>query len=254
MVNAFKNYVLRTPSFPISNYKNLVNNYSFDKLVQLYKNDFLKEAVTIASPDVIEAIERYKKDPSLFSTEKLEALEITLLKYVARITSRCTPFGLFAGCSVGKIDNQTNIVISAKGKHKRTTKFDMSFWSEFIQKINKREDVIPYLVYSPNNSLSVIADFYRYIEYEMVDNNREYKINSIRKSSYLDKLLLKAQKGLTITQLIDVLTQDPSEKEDAKEFILELIQSQILVSNLETTITGSDELDIFLKLVKQFQL
>jgi hypothetical protein len=249
-VKPFKNYVLRTPSFPISNYKDLVSNYSFDKLLQFYNNNFIKEALTIASPDLMEAIERYKKDPSLFSTEKLEALEITLLKYLARITSRCTPFGLFAGCSVGKIDNQTNIVISAKEKHKRSTKFDMSFWSEFIQKINKREDVIPYLVYSPNNSLYVIADFYRYIEYEMVDNNREYKINSIRKSSYLDKLLLKAQKGLTITELIDVLTQDHSEKDEAKEFILELIESQILISNLETTITGSDELATFLKISK----
>lgn len=53
------------------------------------------------------------------------------------MSSWCTPFGLFAGCSVGKIEVESNIILDLPEKHKRFTQFDMQFWiaREFIKEL-----------------------------------------------------------------------------------------------------------------------
>ncbi|HCQ13428.1 lantibiotic dehydratase family protein [Flavobacterium sp.] len=248
-IKSFQNYVLRTPSFSISVYKELVDKYDFDKLVSIYNDKFLKEAITIASPDLVEALNKYSSDPKGFSIDKKESLEISLLKYLGRICSRCTPFGLFAGCSVGSFNNETYIALTTKEHFTRVTQFDMQFWSSLLHDLFKRNDVKPFLTYFQNSSLYSISEFYRYVEYKYVNKKREYAINAIRKSDYLEMLLEEVRKGLTIDRMVELLVSDPSENEDAFEFINELIDSQILVSNLESTITGFDELQRVLDII-----
>jgi hypothetical protein len=251
IIKSFQNYVLRTPAFPLSVYKELLDNYDFEKLLLIYNDEFLKQALTIASPDLVETLNKYSLDPKKFSIDKKEALEISLLKYLARITSRCTPFGLFAGCSVGSFSSETNIVLTTKEHFTRVTQFDMLFWSSFLQELFKRDDVKPFLTYFPNSSLYSISEFYRYVEYKYVNKKREYAINALRKSDYLDLLLKEAKNGLTIERMVQLLVSDASENEDALEFINELIESQIVVSNLESTITGFDELQRVLDIIKE---
>ena len=251
VIKSFQNYVLRTPSFSISVYKELVDKYDFDKLVSIYNDKFLIEALQIASPDLVEALNKYGSDPKGFSNDKKDSLEISLLKYLARISSRCTPFGLFAGCSVGSFDNETNIALTTKRHFTRVTQFDMLFWSALVQEIFKRNDVKPYLTYFPNSSIYSFSEFYRYVEYKHVNKKREYVINAVRKSDYLDLLIEEAKNGLTINRMIELLVLDASENEDALDFINELIDSQILVNNLESTITGVNELQRVLNIINE---
>ena len=251
VIKSFQNYVLRTPSFSISVYKELVDKYDFDKLVSIYNDKFLIEALQIASPDLVEALNKYSSDPKGFSDDKKDSLEISLLKYLARISSRCTPFGLFAGCSVGSFDNETTIAITTKEHFTRVTQFDMLFWSALLEELFKRDDVKPYLTYFPNTSLYSFSEFYRYVEYKHVNKKREYVINAVRKSDYLDLLIEEAKNGLTINRMIELLVLDASENEDALDFINELIDSQILVSNLESTITGVNELQRILDIINE---
>lgn len=75
VIKSFQNYVLRTPSFSISVYKELVDKYDFDKLVSIYNDKFLIEALQIASPDLVEVLNKYSSDPKNFSIDKIESLE-----------------------------------------------------------------------------------------------------------------------------------------------------------------------------------
>lgn len=251
VIKPFQNYVLRTPSFSVIVYKELLDNYNFEELLLIYNDEYLKEALQIGSPDLVEALNKYILNPKGFSIDKKEALEISLLKYLARISSRCTPFGLFAGCSVGSFGNETSIALTTKEHFKRVTQFDMLFWSSLLQNFFKRNDVKPFLIYSPNTSLYVISEFYRYVEYKYVNKKREYSISAIRKSDHLDKLLEEAKNRITIDRMVELLIADASEKEDALEFINELIESQVLVSNLESTITGFNELQRVLEIINK---
>lgn len=251
VIKSFQNYVIRTPAFSIAVYFELLDNYSFEKLLSIYNDKFLIEALTIASPDLVEALNKYSSDPIRFSIDKKESLEISLLKYLARICSRCTPFGLFAGCSVGSFNSETNIALNTKEHFTRVTQFDMLFWSALLNDFSNRNDVKPFLTYFPNNSLYSIAEFYRYVEYKYVNKKREYVINAIRKSDYLEMLIEEVKNGLTIDRMVELLVSDASENEEALEFIHELIESQIVVSNLEPTITGLNEFQKVLDIINE---
>ncbi len=100
----FQNFVLRAPSRPLK--------FAFDLLQQdmlvwsEFKDDVsFREALYLASPELIKVAENHQK----LSNDKKFRFEISLLKYLIRTATRCTPFGLFSGCSIGMISNHTQI-------------------------------------------------------------------------------------------------------------------------------------------------
>jgi len=240
-IKPFPQYVLRTPAFPLSFYLNLLEDCSSETLLQSYENPFVREAIQLASPELVSALDNWKENPTRLSDEKKKVLEISLLKYLARISSRCTPFGLFAGCAVGGITSETRIVLEKKENFTRFTQFDMHFWVAMLQELTMRNDVKNHFVYYPNNSIYAIGDFYRYVEYQYVKTKREHRISALRKSELLDALLAKSKSGMTIDEMVLFLADDDSETEDASNFINQLVDFQFLVSELEATVTGSDE-------------
>lgn len=167
-VQPFSQYVLRTPLFPLSLYLNLLENYSQEALLQLFESPFVREAIRMASPELLTALDKWKANPSSLSNKKKNGLEHSLLKYIARMSSRCTPFGLFAGCTVGHVASQTTIILKSTENFTRFTQFDMQFWVALLQEFALRKEVRQHLKYYPNNSIYPLGDFYRYVEYNYV--------------------------------------------------------------------------------------
>jgi hypothetical protein len=242
-IKPFAEYVLRTPLMPLSFYLNTIKNYSTEKTKQLYHSPLIKEAISLASPELIKELEKWVKEDANLSNEIITKLEITFLKYVARMSSRCTPFGLFACCSMGRIADETKIILEDSEKFKRLTQFDMQFWIALLQEIAVKKQVIPHLKYYPNGSIYQIGEFYRYIEYKYVETKREHIISALRKSAVLTELLHNAKSGLTIDEMVKLLADSESEKPEAREFILKLIDFQFLVSELDAKVTGENEWD-----------
>ena len=163
-VQYFFQYVLRTPLFPITFYLELVENYSREKVLEAFENPLVREAIYIASPELVSALDKWKKEAPSLSDKKENSLEIALLKYVARMAARCTPFGLFAGCTTGKVDLETNSILKSPASFSRFTQFDRQFWLGMLQEFGKRKEVINQLKYYPNTTIYTLGDFYRYVE------------------------------------------------------------------------------------------
>ncbi|WP_409417725.1 lantibiotic dehydratase family protein [Flavobacterium sp. PS2] len=242
-VHHFSQYVLRTPLFPISFYLNVIENHSQEGLLEAFENQLVREAIYIASPELVLALDKWKKDSSVLSNKKENGLEITLLKYIARMSARCTPFGLFAGCTTGKIDSETNCILKSPASFNRFTQFDRQFWLGMLQEFGKRKEIRNHLVYYPNTSVYTLGDFYRYVEYKYVNTKREHSISALRKSELLETVLLHAKSGIRVDEIVLHLIDDSSEKEDALAFIYQLIDFQFLVSEIDGTITGKEEWD-----------
>ncbi|SNR39989.1 lantibiotic dehydratase family protein [Flavobacterium sp. ov086] len=249
-ITSFSSYVLRTPLLPVTSYLNTVENYSIEKAKKLYQNPLIKEAIKLASPDLIKELDKWLSDASNLSDEKAKKLEITFLKYLARMSSRCTPFGLFAGCSMGRITTETEIILEDSVNFKRFTQFDMQFWVVLLQNIAKREAAISHLRYFPNSSIYEFGDFYRYIEYKYIKTQREHTISALRKSDILTEIMLKTKSGLPVADMISFLADNDSEKEEATNFIHQLIKFQFLVSELDAVVTGNNEFDRILSILK----
>jgi len=237
----FSKYVLRTPLFPISFYLNLLENYSSEKVLQQFENPIVREAIRMASPELVLELDKWRLNPDTISDKKKKGLELSLLKYLARIATRCTPFGLFAGCILGNFGSQTTIKLKNSENCSRFTQFDMQFWVAMLQEFANRKSVRPFLAYYPNTSIYELGDFYRYIEYKYVKTKREHSISALRKSVLLNEVLNRAKSGITVEEMISFLADDKSEREDAKVFIDQLIDFQFLVSELDASVTGNDE-------------
>lgn len=113
-VHSFSSYVLRTPLLPLSFYTKMMEKEAVISVFDLLQDPLVYEALQLASPELILQFEKYCETPQSFSNKKTAALAFSVLKYGTRMASRCTPFGLFAGCTVGERGQTTNIVMDNK--------------------------------------------------------------------------------------------------------------------------------------------
>ncbi|GFD75509.1 hypothetical protein KUL113_49290 [Tenacibaculum sp. KUL113] len=248
----FDSYCLRTPLFSLSDYKSLIERKGVleTDFRNLLQNKIFREALFLASPELVVQIQKWENQ-EILDKKKKESLELTILKYFTRITTRCTPFGLFASCSQGSFSDKTSIQLAAIEDYKRITRFDTTFLAELSLELIKKDEIRKQLLFFPNSSLYKVGEHYRYVEYVIQNKKRAYSIEGIKFSTYLKDVLEAAKEGNTIAALAKVLVSDDIELIEAKGFIEELIEHQILVSELEVTVTGSDYFSNLIKKVSE---
>ena len=239
--NSFNKFILRTPLYSLNFYKNFTSGerISDEEFLETLKDPILKEAIYLASPALYTAINKWiNTRESSKSTEDFEKIKHSILKYISRLSSRSTPFGLFAGCTIGNINTTTNIVLSGATYNERHTRFDMNYLVALSQNLTKIEFIKKQLLFHPNKSMYEVADKIRYIEYYYINGKRHHQIVSINNSKYIKKIINFSKKGALMSDIVNEITSDTIDFETANNFILELIDNQVLISNLEPSITG----------------
>ena len=229
MFKAFHSFFIRTPHSPFNSLKEEV----FETKIL---NPQFREAIYVASPVLYAELQKYIAGSIKDSDEK-HRIESSLYRYIIRMESRCTPFGLFAGCSIGVIGEETRIVLKETN---RCTRLDMYFLCTLSQELSKLPEIREKVRYYPNTTLYPMGKKYRYIEYQYTKSSRIHRISSVDRSVYLDTILKTARKGVRIDELLRYLVESVIEHDDAKRFLEELINSQIIVSELSPSVTGDD--------------
>lgn len=234
----FKSFIMRMPL------------YSFYDITDPFFYLDFQEAIYIASPTLYKELIKYLTNTQIAEKEKKRILH-SLERYLSRMSTRCTPFGLFAGCSIGEITESTEIVL--KKSFIRKTRLDMHFLCTLYDSIIKIPEIRKEILFFPNTSIYSIGKKYRYIEYVYINTKRKYLITEIEKSQYIDKILKTAQKGATISTLTKVLVSDEISSEAASDFINELIDSQIILGELSQAVTGEDYLERVINRIRKVE-
>lgn len=73
------------------------------RLRALYAHPLIHEAIWVASPDLATGLTHWLAKPA---DDKGQRAQLALVRYLARMTGRATPFGLFSGCSLGLIEDK----------------------------------------------------------------------------------------------------------------------------------------------------
>src|SRR5216683_1457329 len=81
------------------------------KLRELVTQPALREALFVASPSLDESLPIWIEAPE---SERGQKVERTLVRYFTRLSARPTPFGLFAGCSLGRVEDSTRLTLSSR--------------------------------------------------------------------------------------------------------------------------------------------
>ena len=225
-----KNIVLRNPLRPLN------DTFSVDELKILFSEKQAREALFLSSPLLLKEYDKWMRG-ELDDKKRISKLVDSLLKYALRMHSRCTPFGLFAGCSMIEWADQNKIVLP-KERLLRSTRLDMNYTCALSQELAKHEAIKPHLKFFANSSIYTNKGEIRYVEYFYNDNRRVHQISAVNTSTYLDVVLKKGRTGATLHELALTLVDDEIEMADAKHFIDQLCASQLLVSELEPAVTG----------------
>ncbi|OPB84963.1 lantibiotic dehydratase family protein [Elizabethkingia ursingii] len=251
----FEDFVIRTPLFSYKTFIQGLNNEDISdlELKKIYSDVFFQEAVYLASPDLYRELKKWVKGEKEYSEKEHFRLRNTLLKYFSRISSRCTPFGLFAGVGLGKFSQNVSTLSERKKndtKIVRETTLDMHFLvllSEYFTTIPKIKET---LLFFPSTSIYKIRNRLRYIEYEYVNGRREYTNSTALLSKELEQVLYFCKQGKTISEIVSNLINEDITEEEAREFIDELIKNQLLISELEPHVSGTDFLSTLIFLLK----
>lgn len=223
---AFNKFIFRVPLFP------------FCSLYHVNFNERLfEEAVYIASPDLYS-----------FKNKQTGKIRQSLYKYYLRASTRPTPFGLFASCSYGKIEgDDCQCTISPPEQIKISMRLDMDYLSALTQYIESIPEIQDNLMYYPNDSIYDIGNKIRYVEYFYKGAMRVHQIQEVSDVYYIKKVLSGASSGGTIDELAQIIFEDGFTIEEAKEFVRQLIASQILKSEIEVYLTGEDAFKSLIK-------
>ncbi|MDQ8013193.1 MAG: lantibiotic dehydratase family protein [Flavobacterium nitrogenifigens] len=251
----FETFGIRVPTLPIEFYLNLTKKIivADDDIKEILKGNLFKEAIFLASPELYNEILKWTLEDR-YPPHKTNKLKITILKYLSRMSTRCTPFGLFSACGSGKFANITQIHLNTnsslnleKSSFHRKTRFDTQFAGNLGKDLENDPIIQNEMLFYPNSTIYKLGGFYRYVQYTL-DNERKYSLEAVKSTDYLDLVIEMSYLGITKKNLSLYLVSDKIKETTALNFIEELITHQILVSELELTLTGDDYFDTLVNL------
>ncbi|MEP1446300.1 MAG: lantibiotic dehydratase [Paraglaciecola sp.] len=240
-------FVIRTPRMPVNNLLSLDSNKEKTRqlISQWVELPEVIEALYLATPSLLERIHYWQKKPDSKEGRKFEQ---TLLKYMIRMGSRSTPFGLFSGIHCGKITSQTNLEIHYLDKDSRKTRLDMFYLFAIKEHLLRTDIRNSNLKYYPNPSHYYVARQYRYIEAYQSNKTLQYRLSAIEVDEYFSFLLDNTKNGLTFNTLLDNFLNHYKDaiQEEVETYIQQFIEESVLIADIPLSVTGKSPDSTFL--------
>lgn len=243
----FNFYLLRSPSFPSQVLKQINNNRSFNELadfiIEFFNNPIALNALFFSSREVYEQFLNLKND-IVFQNERLL---LTLYKYICRMSSRPTPFGLLSGISYGEVTSEkTSLVLSSEIKP--SIRYDEEFILKLTEQLSLVPDIKSNIKFFSNSSICTKNNTITYIEFIDEEYNRHFQWRRIQLNPLLENVLAFCKIGIEYKTIIAHLENIGINTERAEIFVNELIAIKLLISELEPVVTKEDTSQILSKL------
>ncbi|NGX37296.1 MAG: Nisin biosynthesis protein NisB [Chlamydiae bacterium] len=218
-------FLLRTPFLPIEEFHALVDSQDPGAhLLELFQTrPSIREAVAVASSSLYQALCNFDQ---LDDKRKKQAIS-SLFKYVLRMATRATPFGLFSFVSLGKWGDHTQMNIDLKKVSKRARP-DMDWVIHFLDQIASDEAAFLSLKLKKNPLLFENMDRL-VLSYTRRDKGKNEQL-SIRASPLVRFIIDKTENALSVNELIQEVLQDNPSLDASKvlEVIRSLMEKEIL--------------------------
>ncbi len=207
-------------------------------------DEAFQEAIFLASPELYNKMELLTEDK--LSIKEKERVFLALTRYATRMCSRSTPFGTFAGVAMGKFGNYSHI--SPSDKIIRKARLDTQYLGVILGEISRLETVRGLVKYFKNNTIYYLGEQIRYYEAYLDNNRKKVKISRTESTQYLIALLDYIKEGKSIKELESWLCNcfEVNDRE-AHEYVNLLIDSQVIISEVEIEVTGTDTLQKILE-------
>ena len=212
-----------------------------ERLRKIVDRPEIAEALFLGSPDLFDTLDQWKRDPE---SKKGKKTEQALVRYFLRMASRPTPFGLFSGCTAGRIGDHTRLVLAERSAYRRYSRLDMDYLFALCEQLVRDPELRAELRFRPNSSLYETAGRMRFAESRVQGRVRTVHLVAVDAFDPLRDTLRRAADGARLRDLAAALVaSDPDGEitpEDADAFLHELVDNQILVPDLALPVTGEE--------------
>ncbi|MDE2754070.1 MAG: lantibiotic dehydratase [Gemmatimonadota bacterium] len=208
----------------------------------------IADALRVASPTLAENLVGWEGRGSLRRRERMER---TLVQYFARMCDRCTPFGLFAGVSVGEVAGETRLRLAGLHRYRRRSALDLAQVSALVRWLMKNPVVRENVRYRVNDTLASVSGGYQYVEANESNGERRHEIAFLEADQALEAALDGAALGAGLAEIRRALAARISDPQigdrDLVEYLDDLIGANVIEPELIPAVVGNDPLDQILE-------
>lgn len=207
-----------------------------DAIALLWSADAIREAVLIASPGLASQVDKLLESSAADTpARKRRRLHKGLLKYALRLSSRCTPFGAFAGVAVLAVGDVEPLLGPSHIRHVRAS-------GAVTRRLVRLARTMPQVRLYPNPALMERAD--RMVVRVMRGSNDTHTQSSIRATGPA-RLAVAACSGTATRQDVErqVAAAYPTAgRTKVRELIDQLLAAEVLLCEAEHSAFDSDPL------------
>ena len=237
----FSEFILRTPH---KSFEWLLRLLEKNDLSSCLKDKAVMDAIYIASPVLYGEIIKLFNDSNSMTQQEEVKVKLSFIKYLTRMATRCTPYGLFSACSIGEIDRiTTNSAIITDNSIKGVARLDTSILCMISNLLLKIPEVRHNVIFYPNNTIYRVNSKFRYVDFKYFYGHRAHHISSSDYNIYLERLLRKIERGAKFEDMLHILKSMDVDEESAKDYINALIDNTVIISDLDVTISGAPYFD-----------
>ncbi len=227
-------FMIRAPLFPVEAYRRLGTATAGNTTELSAINPRVQLALAVGSRSLLDELERDAS--SLRDTLRRDR---KLLRYLIRMATRPTPYGLFAGVALGQWGETTDLTIDDPAAHIQA-RLDMGWLMSLIWQLEKVPDVRKHLHWVTNTAVYLSNSRVFLHERAMPKTSADTSGISLRATTAVKRALELAHRPIAYTDLAQALLASiPGATHEKVETLLtELWQQTLLLSDLRPPLTG----------------
>lgn len=249
--------MVRTPALPVTTFLNMTaleahgddgkssdldqylataRRQSYGKLDLLVSDPRIEQALWVASTDIFEGLARIQAED--VSLRRFERTYAGIGRYLTRMCTRPTPFGLFSGVAIGSLGTTTTMQLGQQAIQKMRTRPDMGWLLALIQKIEGDKNLLPQLYVLANRTV-YIAGQRAILPYADVYGSKDNRSIAIRATTVVQFVLEQARESILYSTLRERTCEafPRATERQVDGMLLQLWENHFLVSNLRPPLT-----------------
>jgi thiopeptide-type bacteriocin biosynthesis protein len=234
-------FVVRAPLLPLDTYRALSGPApgaaaglpEANPARLLAFDDRVRRALAVGSLSLLDALARGGDD-----TSRTRKTDIKLLRYLIRMATRPTPFGLFAGVALGQWGERTDLQIGS-GSFRQRTRPDMAWLMRLVMQVEAIPEVRRQLRLVANPAAFIHAGRVFLAERVASGKPSAPPAVSIRATGVVRRALAESRDPLPYAELASLLLENTpgATAEQVERLLMQLWEQTLLLTDLRPPLT-----------------